>query len=120
MQDCVTILKPLEVMTVELSGEKYSTIWKITPIVRGVQSALQKKNPTTITALSLTKNIQDSFQKRFGQNTVPVPTGEHTNVWDFFDSKINSVKETSTPTSNATISVRQYLEAPYVDRRAHP
>lgn len=35
--DCIILLKPIETMTIELSGEKYTTISTIIPLIRGLQ-----------------------------------------------------------------------------------
>lgn len=172
--DCIPILKLLEMMTVQLSAEKYPTLSKVIPLVRGVQIALQKKPTETPAGKLLKELLYEGLHLRlgnieklkvsasatlldprfktmgFGQHSDataaqeeikkelyticsqqnPVPQFEESakkassdtdcELWNFLDTRVSNLKNTTTPTSNAVIVLRQYLEAPYEDRRSCP
>lgn len=66
IKDCICILKPIEAMTSELSGEKYVTLSIIVPLIRGVQHAVENAQPVTPTGKILQTNLQDILLKRLG------------------------------------------------------
>ncbi|CAH2088334.1 unnamed protein product [Euphydryas editha] len=47
LEDCVAVLQPVGKITTILSGESYPTLSSIIPLVRGLQSSLMKKSPST-------------------------------------------------------------------------
>jgi hypothetical protein len=47
LKKCTSILKPMEALTTELSGEKYTTMSMIIPLIRGLQLALNNIKPIT-------------------------------------------------------------------------
>lgn len=51
--DVIPLLKPLETMAVELSGEKYPTISMVVPLVRGLQLSIRTCKPKTHTGQQL-------------------------------------------------------------------
>jgi len=55
ISDCLPLLKPFDVMTVELSAEKYPKISKVIPLIRGLQYTL--KNVATKTATGKSNKI---------------------------------------------------------------
>lgn len=67
IEECITVLKPLEIMTTELSAEKYPTVSKIIPLVRGVQINLRNKKPQTTTGSDLQHNILKQINERLGK-----------------------------------------------------
>lgn len=59
ISDCLPLLKPFDVMTVELSAEKYPTLSKVIPLIRGLQYTL--KNVAT-------KQQQEINETTFNRN----------------------------------------------------
>lgn len=57
ISDCIPLLKPFEIMTVELSGENYPTLSIVIPLIRGLQYTLRNKTTST-TAGDLLKKQQ--------------------------------------------------------------
>jgi hypothetical protein len=47
MQDCIPVLKPHLLMTLELSGENHHVQSKIMALVSGVRISVQQKQPCT-------------------------------------------------------------------------
>nr|XP_022910708.1 zinc finger BED domain-containing protein 1-like [Onthophagus taurus] len=66
IKDCICILKPIEAMTSELSGEKYITLSIIIPLIRGVQHAVKNAQPITSTGKILQTNFHDILLRRLG------------------------------------------------------
>ncbi|XP_071051249.1 E3 SUMO-protein ligase ZBED1-like [Onthophagus taurus] len=66
IKDCICILKPIEAMTSELSGEKYITLSIIIPLIRGVQHAVENAQPITSTGKVLQTNFHDILLRRLG------------------------------------------------------
>ncbi|XP_071056886.1 E3 SUMO-protein ligase ZBED1-like [Onthophagus taurus] len=66
IKDCICILKPIEAMTSELSGEKYITLSIIIPLIRGVQHAVENAQPITSTGKILQTNFHDILLRRLG------------------------------------------------------
>lgn len=62
--DWVPILKPMEQMTVELSGEKYPTMSLIIPLVRGLQYSIKNANTVTPSGESLKAYLLETVHKR--------------------------------------------------------
>jgi len=60
ISDCLPILKPFEIMTVELSGEQYPTLSMVIPLIRGLRYTLRNKTTTTA-AGTLLKKQQSMF-----------------------------------------------------------
>lgn len=55
--DCLPILKPFDVMTVELSGEIYPTLSSVIPLVRGLQHTLKSIITNTTAGNALQKIV---------------------------------------------------------------
>lgn len=66
LTDCVLLLKPLESMTTELSGEKYVTMSLVIPLIRGLQHTLKNMSPKSDSGAVLKRNLLDVISKRFG------------------------------------------------------
>lgn len=66
LEDCVSILQPFEKITTVLSGESYPTLSSVIPLVRGLQSAIIKKNPTTESGKHLQLSLLEIIDKRLG------------------------------------------------------
>lgn len=66
LSDCVSILKPFELMTVDLSGEKYPTMSLIIPLVRGLQYTIRHKATQTDTGNLLQHTLLDVVARRLG------------------------------------------------------
>lgn len=66
INDCLPILKPFDIMTVELSGEIYPTLSSIIPLVRGLQHTLKSIVTKTITGTELNKIVIDVISRRLG------------------------------------------------------
>ncbi|KAL4132462.1 hypothetical protein QTP88_009606 [Uroleucon formosanum] len=64
--DCLPILKPFDVMTVELSGETYPTLSSIIPLVRGLQHTLKSIIANTTAGNALQKIVIDVIGRRLG------------------------------------------------------
>nr|XP_022901763.1 zinc finger BED domain-containing protein 1-like [Onthophagus taurus] len=64
--DVVSILKPFEKITIELSGEKYITMSLIIPLIRCLQHSLKSRIPKTTSAESLKLVLQDNVRTRLG------------------------------------------------------
>jgi hypothetical protein len=66
IRDITKIMKPLELMTIELSGEKYVTMSSIIPLVRGLQFQLKNMSPTTAEGMWLQKFLIVIIGRRLG------------------------------------------------------
>lgn len=64
--DCLPILKPFDVMTVELSGEIYPTLSSVIPLVRGLKHTLKSIITKTTTGNTLKKIVIDVIVRRLG------------------------------------------------------
>ncbi|KAL4119491.1 hypothetical protein QTP88_012298 [Uroleucon formosanum] len=64
--DCLPILKPFDVMTVELSGETYPTLSSVIPLVRGLQHMLKSIITNTTAGNALQKIVIDVIGRRLG------------------------------------------------------
>lgn len=66
LNDFILVLKPMEALTTELSGEKYITVSIIIPLIRGLQHAINKIQPRSFLGENLKKDIICIISKRFG------------------------------------------------------
>ncbi|KAJ8911505.1 hypothetical protein NQ315_014430 [Exocentrus adspersus] len=66
LTDCVKVLKPLETMTKELSGEKYPTMALIIPLIRGLQHKIKNLRPQTDIGANLQRGIMEIISRRLG------------------------------------------------------
>lgn len=66
IEDCVHLLKPLDLMTTILSGEKYVTLSSIIPLVRGLQYSVSKINCVTPIGNKLKGDKLTIISRRFG------------------------------------------------------
>ncbi|CAG9830004.1 unnamed protein product [Diabrotica balteata] len=64
--DCVPILKPMELLTSELSAEKYITMSLIVPLVRGLQWHIKDLKPMTDVGLWLQNQLIEIVSRRLG------------------------------------------------------
>lgn len=55
-----------EMMTIELSGEKYTTMSLIIPLVRGIQHSLKNRTPKTTSSKSIKLVLLDNVSRRLG------------------------------------------------------
>lgn len=179
IDDCVGVLKLFLSMTEELSGEKYPTVSRITPLIRGLNFRIKNKNVTTDIGKKLVTSLLKIIPKRLGfletTKTVAISTfldprfkkaafetlenadkaeewvieelseiiqsvencdniddshpqnlttfiantnnNDEDDLWWDFDRTISEISSTSTPTDTATMTVKQYLELPHLDRK---
>ncbi|CAK1592121.1 unnamed protein product [Parnassius mnemosyne] len=66
LEDCVALLQPVEKISTVLSGESYPTQSIIIPLVRGLQSAIIKKRPSTEPGNHLQRSLLEIIDKRLG------------------------------------------------------
>lgn len=66
ISDCVPILKPLELITTELSGEKYTTMATVIPLIRGLQYSLRNMTPTTEIGIWLQSKLVEIISRPLG------------------------------------------------------
>lgn len=66
ISDCLPLLKPFDVMTVELSAEKYPTLSKVIPLIRGLQYTLKNVTTKTATGNSIKQNLIEIVARRLG------------------------------------------------------
>ncbi|XP_060806471.1 E3 SUMO-protein ligase ZBED1-like [Amyelois transitella] len=66
IEDCVSVLKPIEQLTTILSGEKYPTLSSMIPLIRNVQTCLIKKVPVTEIGENLKISLHSAITKRLG------------------------------------------------------
>jgi hypothetical protein len=66
IQDCVPLLKPLELMTEKLLAEKYPVLSKVNPLVREIHISLQHRHPSTRVGSVLQKFLIESIRSRLG------------------------------------------------------
>lgn len=64
--DCVRILKPVEKLTVVLSGEKYPTMSLIIPLIKGLQYSIKSRKPLTACGKNLQEHILEVISRRLG------------------------------------------------------
>ncbi|KAL4103950.1 hypothetical protein QTP88_019267 [Uroleucon formosanum] len=65
IEDAIPILKPFEVMINELSGENYSTLAMVIPLVRGLHISLVSKQMRTYLGQLLKQKLLGSLNSRF-------------------------------------------------------
>ncbi|KAG8175484.1 hypothetical protein JTE90_004176 [Oedothorax gibbosus] len=65
IKECVPLLKPMEDMTTELSGELYPTLSMVIPMLRGLQYTISSKEPGTLDGMMLKTALLNSITKRF-------------------------------------------------------
>ncbi|CAH0561709.1 unnamed protein product [Brassicogethes aeneus] len=66
ISEYVPLLKPLELMTTELSGEKYVTMSTVIPLTRGLQLSIRNLKPNTEMGLWLQSKLLETISKRLG------------------------------------------------------
>nr|CAH7739618.1 unnamed protein product [Callosobruchus chinensis] len=66
LEDCVRILKPFDLMTTTLSGEKYVTLSTVIPLVRGLQYTMNKINCVTNIGKKLKADLTAIISRRLG------------------------------------------------------
>lgn len=66
LSDWVPVLKPVEKMTIEMSGEQYPTMSMIIPLVRGLQHALKNIPAITPSGVTLKKTFNGNYQQKVG------------------------------------------------------
>lgn len=64
--DCVAVLKNIEEITEQLSGEKYPTMGLVIPLIRGLQYSLNITNTETPTGVQVKETLLDVVQRRLG------------------------------------------------------
>lgn len=64
ISDTIPLLKPIEDMTVELSGEKYPSISILVPLVRGLQLSLRNYEPKTAAGMELQTSLVEVISRR--------------------------------------------------------
>ncbi|KAJ8877603.1 hypothetical protein PR048_022058 [Dryococelus australis] len=64
--ECIPLLKPIEIMTAALSGEKYLTISMVVPLVQGAQLSVKRKQPLSTIAQNLKSSLLSGFSKCLG------------------------------------------------------
>ncbi|KAF7286699.1 hypothetical protein GWI33_004325 [Rhynchophorus ferrugineus] len=67
IEDCVSILKPFDLMMTVLSGEKYITLSSTIPLVRGLQFSAGKINCATKIGKSLKNDLLLMISNRLGR-----------------------------------------------------
>jgi hypothetical protein len=65
LKKCTSILKPMEALTTELSGEKYTRMSMIIPLIRGLQLALNNIKPITPIGKKLQQDLRNTISRRF-------------------------------------------------------
>lgn len=66
ISDCLPLLKPIEIMTVELSGINKPTLTMVIPLIRGLQYTLRNKTTSTTAGDLLKKTAIDVIARRLG------------------------------------------------------
>ncbi|XP_018398072.1 PREDICTED: zinc finger BED domain-containing protein 1-like [Cyphomyrmex costatus] len=66
LHECISILKPVEQLTVKISGEQYPTLSSVIPLIRGTQHLLRNNFPDTDIAKQLKKTLVDVIDNRLG------------------------------------------------------
>ncbi|XP_046746402.1 zinc finger BED domain-containing protein 4-like [Diprion similis] len=64
VRDCIAVLKPFEIATKEISGEKYVTVSMVISIINFVRGQLQKTSPESATAKKLKFQLEDKMNRR--------------------------------------------------------
>lgn len=67
VRQMVTVLKPLEYVTKDISGENYVTVSKIIPMVNCLHKKMESIVPESDVIGALKQSILNSIKKRFGQ-----------------------------------------------------
>lgn len=65
VKEIISLMKPVEYMTVEASGEQYITISKIIPMVNCTANLLQSVNPELPVAKQLKTDLEEQLKRRF-------------------------------------------------------
>ncbi|CAG9833257.1 unnamed protein product [Diabrotica balteata] len=66
IEESLKLLKPLEIMTTALSGEKYPTLSTVIPLLRGLQFSLNRMDTTTDICGNLKQSLLDTIARRLG------------------------------------------------------
>lgn len=66
LHEYILILKPVEQLTVIISGEQYPTLSYIIPLIRSLQNSLRNNFPTTNVAIQLKITLIDVIDRRLG------------------------------------------------------
>jgi len=76
--ETITLLRPFEKVTLEISGEKYVVISKIMPLLNCVTIEIKSLQPTLDIGIELKRNVITELKKRFGKikvfNMFPIAT----------------------------------------------
>ncbi|XP_046685293.1 E3 SUMO-protein ligase ZBED1-like [Homalodisca vitripennis] len=86
----------------------------------GVESNAQNAQKWVIEELT---KLQPESRQPHTQSLPPQPEprqSEEDNLWETFEKKVAELTTFQTPTSSATILINQYIELPYLDRKANP
>ncbi|XP_049302956.1 E3 SUMO-protein ligase ZBED1-like [Bactrocera dorsalis] len=67
LRDSITVLKPIEHMTTELSAQNYPTMSLVVPIVRGLQYAIRSQQMKTMEGECLKSSLLEIISRRLGQ-----------------------------------------------------
>lgn len=90
-KEIVTILSPLEKITVEMSGDGYVTCSKIIPIINCLTKTMEKPWPTTETAKMLHRNIENQILKRFYSDELNIEKNEILAISTVLDSRFKKL-----------------------------
>lgn len=66
VEEAISVLKPLEVMTAALSADKYVTLSTVIPLVRGLQYSLNNLKTKSHVCLILRNNLVETVNRRLG------------------------------------------------------
>lgn len=66
LAECVEVLKNIEEITEQLSGEQYPTMGMVIPLIRGLQYKLNATNTETLIGTQVKETLFDVVQRRLG------------------------------------------------------
>ncbi|XP_050543111.1 uncharacterized protein LOC126906570 isoform X2 [Daktulosphaira vitifoliae] len=94
INDFVTLLKPYESLTVQLSSEKRPALGKVIPLIRGLLLTVGNKNPAT---------SPGNYLKKF-----------------FLETTVSTLRSQTTFSITAKASCRQYFDVEFLNIKDNP
>ncbi|XP_050521022.1 uncharacterized protein LOC126894216 isoform X2 [Daktulosphaira vitifoliae] len=110
----VTLLKPYESLTVQLSSEKRPTLGKVIPLIRGLLLTVGNKNPATSPGNYLKKNLLEQTTKRFGNIKGKYPSHLYAKA-TILDPRFKKAASTSIDNANESEQELQKDLAEYLE-----
>ncbi|KAG8174443.1 hypothetical protein JTE90_014230 [Oedothorax gibbosus] len=131
VEECVPLLKPIEAMTTELSGEKFDQIERLPipqkacffrPAFQKTAFGIEENSKKAETAVK--SEVQRMISKNKSSSAVSTiskkSAAKESSIWDIFDARIELIQSNENPSVSSELLLRQYNEMPHVPRMENP